>query len=155
MNPTSDTAPAAADGGWVTARNAGPGFTTTLHAGAHALTVDEPRSVGGSDAGPTPYDLLLGAVGACTAITVRMYARRKGWPLEDVVVRMRTGSAHADDCAECGTGAVGPRALEHEIEFVGPLTDEQRKRLRYIASRCPVKQVLAAGLQVREAGGGA
>ena len=139
------------DAGWVTAANAGPGYATELRAGGHRLVVDEPASVGGGDEGPTPYDLLLGAVGACTAITVRMYARRKGWPLEDVVVRMRTGQTHAADCADCDEKSVGPRVLEHELELVGPLTDEQRKRLRYIASRCPVKQVLAAGLHVRDA----
>jgi putative redox protein len=132
----------------VTVRNAGPGYATTLRAGAHALAVDEPIAAGGDDTGPTPYDLLLGAVGACTAITVRMYARRKGWPLDDVIVRMRTGASHAADCADCVDRAVGPHAIEHEIEFVGALTDEQRRRLRYIASRCPVKQALAAGMQV-------
>jgi putative redox protein len=140
------------DDGWVTARNAGPKYATTLLAGAHALVVDEPAAVGGDDTGPTPYDLLLGAVGACTAITVRMYASRKGWPLEEVIVRLRAGSSHAADCADCEGKSVGPRALDHDVEFVGPLTDEQRERLRYIASRCPVKQVLAAGLRVRDVG---
>ena len=143
------------DAGWVTARNAGPGFATTVAAGPHAIVVDEPTALGGDDTGPTPYDLLLGALGACTAITARMYARRKGWPLEDVVVRLRTGASHAADCADCADGAVGPRALEHDIEFVGPLTDDQRKRLRYIAGRCPVKQVLAAGLHLHDAPGAA
>jgi putative redox protein len=143
------------DAGWVTARNAGPGFATTVTSGAHTVVVDEPTSIGGDDSGPTPYDLLLGAIGACTAITVRMYARRKGWPLEDVVVRLRTGASHGADCAECAEKTVGPRTLEHDVEFVGPLSDEQRARLRYIAGRCPVKQVLGAGLQVRDAGGGA
>lgn len=139
------------DDGWVVTRNATDGYAATLQAGAHALVVDEPASAGGTDAGPTPYDLLLGAVGACTAITLRMYARRKGWPLDEVVVRLRTASSHAADCAECSEKSVGPRVLEQELELVGPLTDEQRARLRYIASRCPVKQVLQAGLTVRDA----
>ena len=150
--PVDPPVAAPADRGAVVARNAGPGFTTTLSAGPHALVVDEPVAAGGSDAGPTPYDLLLGAVGACTAITVRMYARRKGWPLEDVVVRVRAGGrSHAADCAECVDRAVGPPAIESEIELLGPLSDEQRARLRYIAGRCPVKQALRAGLSVGEA----
>jgi putative redox protein len=141
----------AASNGWVETRNAGPGFASAVHAGTHAVVVDEPTSVGGGDAGPTPYDLLLGAVGGCTAMTVRMYAQRKGWPLDEVVVRLRTGRSHAADCASCAERAVGPRTLDEEIELHGPLTDEQRARLRYIASRCPVKQALKAGLDVRDA----
>ena len=134
----------------VVARNAGPGFATTLSAGAHTLVVDEPAGVGGDDTGATPYDLLLGAVGACTAITVRMYARRKGWPLEDVIVRVRSGGrSHAADCAECVDKRVGPPTIESDLELVGPLTDEQRTRLHYIAGRCPVKQALRGGMDVR------
>ena len=144
MTPSST--PNAGD---VVARNTGPGFATTLHAGSHTLIVDEPLAAGGTDAGATPYDLLLGAVGACTAITVRMYAVRKGWPLEDVVVRVRSGGRdHAADCAQCVDHPVGPPALQAEVELSGPLSDEQRARLTYIAGRCPVKQALGAGIPV-------
>ncbi|AHG90259.1 OsmC family protein [Gemmatirosa kalamazoonensis] len=150
--PPDPAAAATPDRGTVVARNAGPGFTTTLTAGAHALVVDEPVAAGGADEGATPYDLLLGAVGACTAITVRMYARRKGWPLEDVVVRVRAGGrSHAADCAECVDRAVSAPAVVSEVELHGPLSDEQRARLRYIAGRCPVKQVLRGGLSVIDA----
>ena len=153
MSAFLDPAAASADRGTVVARNTGPGYATTLSAGGHALVIDEPVAAGGDDSGPTPYDLLLGAVGACTAITVRMYARRKGWPLEDVVVRVRAGDrSHAADCAECVDHPVGAPALVSDVELVGPLTDEQRARLRYIAARCPVKQVLRAGLSITEAG---
>ena len=81
-----------------------------------------------------------------------MYAQRKGWPLEDVVVRVRSGGRdHAADCAQCVDRPVGPPALETEIELSGPLSDEQRARLTYIAGRCPVKQALRKGLEVRDA----
>jgi len=136
----------------VVVRNAGPGFASTMTAGPHTLLIDEPAVAGGADTGPTPYDLLLGAVATCTAITVRMYARRKGWPLEDVVVRVRSGGrSHAADCAECVDRKVGPPSLRTDVELHGPLTDEQRERLHYIAGRCPVKQALRAGIAVEEA----
>jgi putative redox protein len=142
----------AAEAGTVVIRNAGPGFATTVRAGAHTLRVDEPVAVGGEDTGATPYDLLLGAIGACTAITVRMYARRKGWPLEDVIVRARAGGrSHAADCADCVDKKVGPPSIVTDVEFVGPLSEEQRKRLAYIADRCPVKQALRTGMEVRDA----
>ena len=138
--------------GWVVARAAGaaPGFRTEITTGAHALTVDEPASVGGGDAGPTPYDLLLAAIGACTAMTVRMYAARKGWPLEEAVVSIRTRRSHAADCAECAEHEKElPRLrLERRVELRGPLTDEQRARMLAIADRCPVKQALQHGVML-------
>ena len=140
---------AAAEAGTIVVRNPGPGFATTVNAGAHTFNVDEPLAVGGEDTGATPYDLLLGAIGACTAITVRMYARRKGWPLEDVIVRARSGGpSHAADCADCVDEKVRPPSIVTNVELVGPLTDEQRKRLAYIAGRCPVKQALRGGIAV-------
>jgi len=139
---------AAADAGWVTARTAGRGFRTEVTAGKHALVVDEPEDVGGSGDGPTPYDYLLTAIGACTAMTLRMYASRKGWPLEEAVVRFRTARSHAADCAECETKAVGVGRLEREVELRGPLDDEQRRRLLAIADRCPVKQTLQRGIEI-------
>jgi putative redox protein len=143
--------PAPANDGWIVAHNAPGGFATGLRAGAHALVVDEPIAVGGTDAGPTPYDMLLGALATCTAITVRMYARRKGWPLEDVEVRVRTSRSHAADCAECADKPVRRLALEHQVRFAGPLTEEQHARLLQIADRCPLKQILRESL-VLEAG---
>src|SRR5215208_4562466 len=118
---------AAADAGWVTARTAGRGFRTEVTAGKHALVVDEPEEVGGSGDGPTPYDYLLTAIGACTAMTLRMYASRKGWPLEEAVVRFRTARSHAADCAECETKAVGVGRLEREVELRGPLDDRSEE----------------------------
>ena len=139
----------AADAGWIVTRNAGPGYRTEIDTGTHALTADEPVSVGGTDAGPTPYDLLLASVGACTAMTVRMYARRKQWPLDGVEVAIRTARSHAADCAECADrGPLAPLRLERRVSFQGVLTDEQRERLLSIADRCPVKQMLGRGAEI-------
>jgi putative redox protein len=110
--------------------------------------VDEPAEVGGAGGAPTPYDLLLGSIGACTAMTLRMYADRKGWPLEGVTVRLRQARSHAKDCVDCTTRHVGVNQIERELEMTGPLTDEMRERLTQIADRCPVKQTLERGITV-------
>ena len=139
----------ASAGGWVVSRNGTAAFRTEIHAGAHTLAADEPVAVGGRDTGPTPYDLLLGAIGACTAMTVRMYAARKQWPLASVEVAMRSARTHAADCAECADqGPLAPLRLERRVVFEGPLTEAQRERLLWIADRCPVKQALGRGTVV-------
>ena len=146
--PTATPAPIA----WVEAHlDEDGGYTTRLTARSHAFIADEPADVGGADTGPTPYELLIGALAACTAMTVRMYADRKRWPLAAIVVRMRPVRAHAPDCERCETEDVGAGRLEREVEFTGDLTDEQRARLLYIADRCPVKQTLERGLKVQAA----
>jgi putative redox protein len=132
----------------VVVRNAPGGYRTEVSASGHTLVTDEPASVGGTEAGPTPYDLLLGAVGACTAMTVRMYAGRKGWPLEEVTVRLRQARDHAEDCADCTAKPVAIARIEREITISGDLTEEQRTRLLQVAERCPVGQTLAAGMKV-------
>lgn len=141
---------APSDAGWIVSRNAGPGFRTQIAANGHGLTVDEPLSFGGTDMGPTPYDLLLASVGSCTAMTVRMYATRKQWPLDSVEVRMRTARAHAADCAQCAEkGPLAPLRFERQVVLKGDqLTEEQRERLLWIADRCPVKQALGRGAEV-------
>ena len=126
-------------------------YSTRIEDGGHALVGDEPTRNGGADTGPAPYDYLLAGLGACTAITLRMYADRKQWPLSDVVVRIRPVRSHAVDCADCETKDVGVGRLEREVELLGPLTEEQRARLLYIADRCPVKQTLERGLRVEAA----
>jgi putative redox protein len=100
------------------------------------------------DGGPTPYDFLLASLGACTAMTLRMYASRKGWPLEEAVVRLRNARSHAADCENCETQAVGIRRLERRIELKGALSDDQRDRLLAIADRCPVKQTIERGIRI-------
>ena len=121
---------------------------TDVKANGHALVADEPPALGGTNAGPTPYDYLLTALGSCTAITVRMYADRKGWPLESVTVRAEHGRIHAKDCEECETksGRIDHSGLELELE--GPLDAEQRERLQEIADKCPVKRTLASEVLV-------
>jgi putative redox protein len=121
---------------------------TEVKANGHDLVSDEPPAFGGSDAGPTPYDYLLTALGSCTAITVRMYADRKGWPLETVTVRVEHGRIHAKDCEECETESGRIDRIELELELEGPLDAEQRDRLREIADRCPVKRTLGSEMLI-------
>ena len=121
---------------------------TDVKANGHALVADEPPALGGTDAGPTPYDYLLTALGSCTAITVRMYADRKGWPLESVTVRVEHGRIHAEDCGECETESGRIDRIGLELELEGPLDAEQRERLREIAGKCPVKRTLGSEVLV-------
>ena len=121
---------------------------TEVEANGHALVADEPASLGGTDAGPTPYDYLLSALGSCTAMTVRMYADRKGWPLESVTVRAEHGRVHAKDCEECETKSGRIDRIELELELDGPLDAEQREKLREIADKCPVKRTLSSEMLI-------
>ena len=146
-----DGAHGASAGGWVTARVGATGFRTEVETDTHGLVADEPTSLGGTDGGPTPYELLLAALSGCTAMTLRMYADRKGWPLAGAEVRLRTSRSHERDCEQCATEAVGITRIERRIALEGPLTDEQRARLREIAERCPVKQTLERGIRVVDA----
>jgi uncharacterized OsmC-like protein len=125
------------------------GFAQRVRAGAHELLADEPASAGGTDTGPNPYDLLLAALGACTSMTLGMYARRKQWPLQAVTVRLRHSRVHAEDCETCETKAGLLDQIDREVELVGPLDDEQRSRLLDIASRCPVHRTLASEVRIR------
>ena len=135
--------------GWIISTSDHTGFRTDIRAGGYDFIADEPMSVGGSGAGPTPYEYMLAAIGSCTAMTVRMYAGRKQWPLERITVKVRDTPAHIKDSVDCETSEVGPRSIDRIVEIVGQLTDEQRKRLLYIADRCPVKQTLERGIQIR------
>jgi putative redox protein len=142
-------------GRWVTARTGPGGFRTEVETRSHGLVADEPTSLGGTDHGPTPYELLLGALGGCMSMTLRMYADRKGWPLEGVEVRLRTARSHELDCEHCATETVGITRIEREVELSGPLSEEQRARLLAIADRCPVKQTLERGIRVVDTAQGA
>ena len=118
-------------------------LTQRILAGGHVLVADEPAASGGQDAGPTPYDLLLAALGACTSMTLRLYADKKGWPLAGVDVRLRHDRIHAEDCATCDTDAGGyADRFEREIALAGELDADQRARLLEIADRCPVHRTL-------------
>lgn len=131
----------------------GDGFRTEITAGGHEFVADEPLRAGGTNAGPTPYDYLIAALGACMAMTVRWYATRRGWPLDEVTVRLRHRRDYAKDCESCEREPVGIDEVLVDVELAGALTDEQRRRLLAIAGRCPVKQSLAAGVRVRQAAG--
>lgn len=122
-------------------------FTQQISVGDHRLVADEPRPVG-DDAGPNPYDLVLAGLGACTSMTVRMYADRKKWPLEQVRVTLRHSRVHAEDCANCETEKGLISHIDVDVELVGDLDDDQRDRLRHIAERCPVHQTLTSEIDI-------
>lgn len=119
-----------------------------IRAGAHTLYADEPIGAGGEDAGPTPYELLLAGLGACTSMTLLMYARRKQWPLEDVVVQLSHRRDYARDCEECDEKPVQIDLIERRITLVGTLDAEQRARLLEIAQKCPVHRTLLGTIKV-------
>lgn len=123
-------------------------YASDIETGIHALRADEPVTAGGTDTGPTPYGLLLSALGACTAITLRMYADRKGWPLERVAVTLRHDRIHARDCEECETKARKVDSIERDIALEGDLDAEQRARLLGIADKCPVHRTLHSEIRI-------
>ena len=133
----------------VTVAEAGTGrFTNEILAGRHHLLADEPASVGGNDAGPGPYDYLLAALGACTSMTVRMYADRKAWPLKRISVRLRHDKIHAADCADCETKVGLVDRIERDISLEGDLSAEQLARLMEIADKCPVHRTLTSEIRI-------
>ena len=139
----------AADQGEVVVRESGEGrFTQEIVAGPHRLAADEPPSVGGLDQGPSPYGLLLAALGACTSMTLRLYADRKKWPLDRVTVRLSHDKIHARDCEECETREGKLDRIDKEITIEGDLDAEQRRRLLEIADRCPVHRTLHSEVKV-------
>ena len=124
-------------------------YVQSVRAGRHVLTADEPKAVGGDDAGPGPYDFLLMALGACTSMTLRMYAEIKKLPLKRVRVRLAHRKIHAQDCADCVRKEGKVDEITREILLEGDLTAEQRQRLLEIANRCPVHQTLTTEIKVR------
>jgi len=116
-----------------------------VQAGRHTFFLDEPVAVGGKDLGPTPYDMLLSALGACTAITLRLYATQKKWPLEGIEVRLSHQRVHRTDCEKCEMAGQMLEEVTKELHLLGPLTPEQRQRLHAISEKCPVQKTLTSG----------
>ena len=129
------------------------GFRTQIKAGAHTLVADEPRGAGGGDRGPSPYDLLLAALGACTAMTLKMYVERKRWPVAEIEVLLSIDRIHAVDCESCSD--LAPDAeIEHISRLIyvtGEVTEEQSQRLLEIAARCPVHATLRGRPHIEDA----
>ena len=133
----------------VIVRGGSAGFAQEIEIGSHRLKGDEPLAFGGTDSGPSPYDFLLAALGTCTSMTISLYARRKGWPLENVTVSLHHSKIHANDCAECETKVGRIDRIEREIQLTGARTNEQRAKLMEIADRCPVHQTLTSEINIR------
>jgi uncharacterized OsmC-like protein len=133
----------------VVVRGGAAGFVQEVFIGSHRLTADEPTAAGGTNTGPSPYDLLLAALGSCTSMTVALYARRKLWPLENVTVWLRHSKIYASDCADCETREGKVDRIERDIHFAGSLTTEQRSRLLEIANMCPVHRTLTSEVEIK------
>lgn len=125
------------------------GFAQSIDVGGHHLLADEPTAAGGTDTGPSPYNLLAASLGACTSMTIAYFARKRQWPLEWVSVRVRHGKVHAEDCATCETKEGRIDRLERTIELRGTLTPEQRQELLRIADRCPVHRTLTSEIDIQ------
>ena len=134
----------------VASTGAGP-FEQIMLDGRHILQADEPVALGGGDAGPGPYELLLMALGSCTSMTINLYAARKKWPLEQVVVRLRHSRVHADDCVDCESPKAMIDRIDKGVELIGPLDEAQRTRLLQIADQCPVHRTLTSKIDIRTA----
>jgi putative redox protein len=124
------------------------GLAQEIVAGDHRWRSDEPAPFG-TDTGPSPYDLLLASLGACTSMTLRLYAQRKGWDLQRVIVRLQHSRIHAEDCNDCETKEGYLDRIDREIELTGSLDDAQRSRLLEIAERCPVHRTLKSEINIR------
>ena len=123
-------------------------FRTEVEAGPHRFIVDEPLDAGGTAEGPTPYDLLAGALGACTSMTLHYYAKREKLPLEGVDVTVSHDRQHAKDCADCMSQSGFIHRFHVEIRLHGNLTSDQREHLLSIAQRCPVKKTLSSEIRI-------
>lgn len=148
IHPTEDEAAVAAEPSAVTARTETNGFLTEIDAAGHPLIADEPVSVGGQDAGPSPYDLLSGALASCTSMTLQMYARRKGFALSAATVRVAHSRVHATDCEHCETQTGRIDRFDRVISLDGALDDAARERLLEIADRCPVHRTLESEIEI-------
>jgi uncharacterized OsmC-like protein len=129
-----------------------PGLRSEVHYSAgQTFVTDEPFELGGGGEGPDPYTLLLAALGSCVSMTVRLYARRKGWPVERVTVRLRQRRVHAADCADCATkGDAFVHRVERSVTIEGALSEEQHARLQEIAHKCPLHRTLTGEVVIKD-----
>jgi putative redox protein len=127
----------------VVARLGDTGFTTELQMGRHGMLVDESEDLGGHDFGPSPYQLLTSALAACTSMTLQMYARRKKWPVEEVLCHINYSKEYYEDCISCVDSGAHLDTFNRTIEIKGDLTDEQRARMLEIADKCPVHRSMS------------
>ena len=123
-------------------------YKVDMQAGPHQLVGDEPETNGGQDQGPDPYDYLLMSLGSCTAMTVRMYADHKEWPLEEVYVELLHDKVHAEDCEDCDKKKSKIDHIEKDVIVVGDLSEQQRDRLLEISERCPVHRTLKSDIKI-------
>ncbi|TSA13140.1 MAG: alpha/beta fold hydrolase [Betaproteobacteria bacterium] len=142
------TVPAPAPGKVVVQETREGKFSQRVVAGGHVIRADEPVAVGGMDSGLSPYDLLLAGLGACTAMTMRMYADLKKFPLERATVELTHDKIHAADCTECETREGKVDRIERVIRLEGPLSDEQRAKLLEISNKCPVHRTLHSEITI-------
>ena len=123
-------------------------YVQDISIGPHQLLADEPAEAGGADAGPNPYELVMAGLGACTSMTVRMYAERRNWPLEKVQVELTFSRIHAVDCDDCSRKKGIVNRIEKRITFIGDLSEVQRQRLLHVANSCPVHRVLSRTIEI-------
>ncbi|MEQ9310012.1 MAG: OsmC family protein [Balneolaceae bacterium] len=124
-------------------------FKTTLTAGIHELISDEPPTVeGGNNKGPDPYDLLLMSLGTCTVMTVKMYARRKGWEVGDLYMELRHNKSHIEDCKTCEDPASKIDVIEKELIIKGNISQDQKEKLLEISKKCPVHKTLLSEIRI-------
>lgn len=146
--PSPEQAPSGLGHGEVRVSSGGGKFTQQVQTEKHHFLADEPAELGGNDRGPNPYELLLSALGACTAMTLQMYASRKNWPLREVAVTLKHSRVHAEDCRRCETESGKLELIERELSIQGDLSDEQLKRLLEIADKCPVHRTLLGDKEI-------
>ena len=133
----------------VVVRGSAANFQQEVTAGKHHLVADEPVTAGGGDSGPDPYDYLLTALGACTSMTIGLYARRNRMPLENITVSLSHSRIYATDCEECETKEGMLDRIEVEVELTGSLTPAQHARLMQVAAKCPVHRTLTSEINIR------
>ncbi|HJT18423.1 MAG TPA: OsmC family protein [Thermoanaerobaculia bacterium] len=125
-------------------------FRNEIEAGTHRFVADEPAGAGGSDAGPTPYDILSGALGVCTSMTLRVVANREKIPLDGVEITVTSDRMNAADCIDCTTTTGYIHRFDLKIKLIGNLTDAQRERMLTVAKRCPVAKTLTSEIKINE-----